>query len=58
MTEREKLMLKIARQQEKKAKKEKEKREQLAAGFACIKPVSASAGIVNSSAVPKHPKCL
>lgn len=43
MTEREKLMLKIARQQERKAKKEKEKREQLAVGFACIKPVSASA---------------
>ena len=43
MTEREKLALKIARQQEKKAKKENEKRERLAAGFACIKPVSASA---------------
>lgn len=43
MTEREKLALKIARQQEKKQKKENEKRERLAAGFACIKPVSASA---------------
>ena len=43
MTEREKFTLKIARQQERKAKKENEKREQLAAGFACVKPVSASA---------------
>ena len=43
MTEREKFTLKIARQQERKAKKENEKREQLAAGFACVKSVSASA---------------
>ena len=43
MTEREKFTLKIARQQEKNAKKENEKREQLAAGFAFVKPVSASA---------------
>ena len=43
MTAVEKMALKIARQQERKAKKENEKREQLAAGFACVKPVSASA---------------
>ena len=43
MTEREKFTLKIARQQERKAKKENEKREQLAAGFTFVKPVSASA---------------
>lgn len=43
MTALEKMTLKIARQQEKNAKKENEKREQLAAGFAFVKPVSASA---------------
>ena len=43
MTAVEKMALKIARQQEKKQKKENEKREQLAAGFAFVKPVSASA---------------
>ena len=43
MTALEKMALKIARQQAKKAKKENEKREQLAAGFAFVKPVSASA---------------
>ena len=46
MTALEKMALKIARQQEKNAKKENEKRERLAAGFACIKPVSASAKMV------------
>ena len=43
MTAVEKMALKIVRQQAKKAKKENEKREQLAAGFAFVKPVSASA---------------
>ena len=43
MTALEKMALKIARQQEKNAKKENAKREQLAAGFAFVKPVSASA---------------
>lgn len=43
MTAVEKMALKIARQQEKNAKKENEKREQLTAGFTFVKPVSASA---------------
>ena len=43
MTALEKMALEIVQKQEKNAKKENEKREQLAAGFAFVKPVSASA---------------